>query len=50
MLIAMIGVVAYAGVVINLSFTDDWRYTGRPFLIGTVALGGAVNTIPLSNL
>lgn len=26
---------------------DSWRYIGRPFLIGTVAMGGAVNILPV---
>jgi len=27
--------------------SSDWRYTGQSFLIGTVALGGAVNILPV---
>jgi hypothetical protein len=32
---------------VNLPIADDWRYVGRPFLIGTVAMGGAVNILPV---
>jgi hypothetical protein len=27
------------------TWIDGWQYIGRPFLIGTVALGGAINTM-----
>ena len=29
------------------TITDDWRFITKPFLMGTVALGGALNVVPL---
>ncbi len=40
----------YVGLEINLSIKDDWLYTGKPFLIGTVALGTCNSVYNLSML
>jgi hypothetical protein len=40
-------VTALVGYEVNLSISTDWRYVGKPFLIGTVALGGAINILPV---
>ena len=43
----MVGIVSYLGIKIDEPSTDNWRYIGKPFLIGTVALGGAINVMPV---
>jgi len=43
-------VVFVTGIVaehVHQESTNNWIYTGRSFLIGTVALGGATNVIPV---
>lgn len=47
MLVVMVMLVGYAAGQINVQSTNSWQYIGRPFLIGTVALGGAMNTLPV---
>jgi amino acid permease len=47
MLGLMVVVTALVGYEVNLSISTDWRYVGKPFLIGTVALGGAINILPV---
>eukprot|EP01080_Neovahlkampfia_damariscottae_P007420 gene7420-11743_t len=47
MLILMIGVVGFVGFEVNVQFVDNWVFTGKPFLVGTVAIGGAINTLPI---
>jgi hypothetical protein len=47
LLIVMIGVVGVLADMVSVSFKDDWRFLGSPFLLGTVALGGVVNTMPV---
>jgi hypothetical protein len=47
MLVILITVVGFVSFQVNLMSQDNWIFTGRPFLIGTVALGGAINTMPL---
>jgi hypothetical protein len=42
--------VVLTGIVslqVKQGFSDSWQHIGRPFLIGTVALGGAMNTLPI---
>lgn len=42
--------VVLTGIVslqVQQPFSDSWQYIGRPFLIGTVALGGSMNTLPI---
>lgn len=47
MLVVMISVVGFVGFQVNHAYDDNWIFAGRSFLVGTVALGGAVNTLPL---
>lgn len=48
MLIVMVAVVAYLGSVEGDVHDDDyWPALGQPFLIGTIALGGVVNVMPV---
>eukprot|EP00730_Choanoeca_flexa_P013060 TRINITY_DN4928_c0_g1_i2.p1 TRINITY_DN4928_c0_g1~~TRINITY_DN4928_c0_g1_i2.p1 ORF type:complete len:552 (+),score=117.62 TRINITY_DN4928_c0_g1_i2:2-1657(+) len=47
MLVVMVGVVGYVGSKTSTSPTADWSATGAPFLIGTLALGGVVNVMPV---
>ncbi|XP_063430927.1 uncharacterized protein LOC134712874 [Mytilus trossulus] len=35
------------GSEVNREILDDFKATGEPFLMGTVALGGVINTMPL---
>lgn len=43
----MVVLVGVVGMTIDLDSYDNWQYIGQPFLIGTVALGGAMNTMPI---
>ncbi|EDQ87181.1 uncharacterized protein MONBRDRAFT_27639 [Monosiga brevicollis MX1] len=47
MLIVMVAVVGYVGSQTSTAPTADWAATGTPFLIGTLALGGVVNVMPV---
>jgi len=47
MLVLLVVVTAVVAVDANHVITNSWKYIGRPFLIGTVALGGAVNIMPI---
>eukprot|EP01094_Clydonella_sp_ATCC50884_P027763 TRINITY_DN8109_c0_g1_i1.p1 TRINITY_DN8109_c0_g1~~TRINITY_DN8109_c0_g1_i1.p1 ORF type:complete len:484 (-),score=99.41 TRINITY_DN8109_c0_g1_i1:177-1628(-) len=47
LLVLLVGVTAYVGVQTGEHAKDDWTYIGHPFLIGTVALGGAPFVIPV---
>lgn len=47
LLMTMVIIVGIVGSAINHSSIDQWRYTGRSFLIGTVALGGSISTMPI---
>jgi len=47
LLVVMVGLTSIIALQIRQGFTDHWQYIGRPFLIGTVALGGAMNTLPV---
>lgn len=42
-------VIVMVGVIVlgqsKGTWIDGWQYIGKPFLIGTVALGGAINTM-----
>lgn len=43
-------VVAITGAVAsraNQTYNDDWKYVADPFLVTTVALGGAINVLPV---
>lgn len=35
------------GSEVNREILDDFKATGEPFLMGTIALGGVINTMPL---
>lgn len=47
LLLVMVGIGGGLAFVINENFHDDFIHIGKPFLIGTVALGGAINTLPV---
>eukprot|EP01104_Vermistella_antarctica_P019578 TRINITY_DN7734_c0_g1_i1.p1 TRINITY_DN7734_c0_g1~~TRINITY_DN7734_c0_g1_i1.p1 ORF type:complete len:399 (+),score=97.08 TRINITY_DN7734_c0_g1_i1:144-1199(+) len=47
LLVVMVAITAVVGYQVNNAISDDWLYSGQPFLIGTVALGGAVNLLPV---
>ena len=47
LLIVMVGIVGYVAGQVNEPTSDDWTQIGEPFLLGTLSLGGAVNTIPV---
>ncbi len=42
------GVIAIVGLKAGQTIENDWKAIGRPFLLGTVALGGAVNILPVT--
>eukprot|EP01130_Rhizamoeba_saxonica_P017552 TRINITY_DN8535_c0_g1_i1.p1 TRINITY_DN8535_c0_g1~~TRINITY_DN8535_c0_g1_i1.p1 ORF type:complete len:508 (-),score=66.93 TRINITY_DN8535_c0_g1_i1:15-1538(-) len=44
---ALVCVTALVSLSVGESSINNFSYTGRTFLIGTVALGGAINTIPI---
>lgn len=48
LLVLMVIITAVVSANVNLHITNDWRYIGRPFLIGTVALGGVYNILPVA--
>jgi hypothetical protein len=43
----MVGVTAYVGLDIMESIDSDWSHIAESFLMSTVALGGAINLMPL---
>eukprot|EP01027_Heterolobosea_sp_BB2_P018522 GEZU01026078.1.p1 GENE.GEZU01026078.1~~GEZU01026078.1.p1 ORF type:complete len:563 (+),score=72.96 GEZU01026078.1:174-1862(+) len=47
LLFFIVCLVAFLGMVIHDGSNDNWRYVGEPFLMGTVALGGAINSLPV---
>eukprot|EP01147_Barroeca_monosierra_P008594 gene8594-7772_t len=47
MLIVMVVVVGYIGSEAAITPSSSWAYMGSPFLIGTIALGGVVNVMPV---
>lgn len=47
LLVLLVFVTSRVADEVNHPATDSWRYIGRPFLIGTVAMGGAVNILPV---
>eukprot|EP00049_Salpingoeca_infusionum_P024728 m.16780 g.16780 ORF g.16780 m.16780 type:complete len:657 (+) comp7236_c0_seq1:141-2111(+) len=48
MLVVMISVVGYIGAQVDLGAHDaTWSAIGSPFLIGTLAIGGVVNVMPV---
>lgn len=47
MLVVMIGVVGYVGSQSATTPSSSWPSVGAPFLIGTLALGGVVNVMPV---
>lgn len=48
LLVLMVIITAVVSANVNLQISNDWRYIGRPFLIGTVALGGVYNILPVA--
>lgn len=47
MLVFIVILCGVVGFYTNTRWVDNFQYIGRPFLIGTVALGGAANTFPV---
>jgi hypothetical protein len=47
LLVLLVFVTSRVADEVNHPIIDSWRYIGRPFLIGTVAMGGAVNILPV---
>ncbi|EFC35909.1 predicted protein [Naegleria gruberi] len=47
LLLIMVGLVGFISNLTNLEFVDKFQYIGHPFLIGTVSLGGVMNTLPV---
>lgn len=47
LLLVMVGIGGVLGFMIDQEYTDNFLNIGKPFLIGTVALGGAINTLPV---
>ncbi|KAF0973176.1 hypothetical protein FDP41_008383 [Naegleria fowleri] len=47
LLLIMVGLVGFISGQTKLEFTDNFQYIGHPFLIGTVSLGGVMNTLPV---
>lgn len=47
LLVILVGIVAYAAIDINEHITSEWKAIMDSFLMSTVALGGAVNLMPL---
>lgn len=47
LLLGTVAVTFYVGSEINREIHNDFSAFGEPFLMGTVALGGVVNTMPL---
>jgi len=47
-LILMVAATAVVGIQAGNPIDNNWKYVGKPFLIGTVALGGAVNILPIT--
>jgi len=48
LLLVVVCVTTYIGFRINLTTDTDWRYIGKPFLISTITLGGAINILPVT--
>ncbi|XP_076435558.1 uncharacterized protein LOC143275376 [Babylonia areolata] len=47
-LLATTLVTFYVGVTVGRTISNDFAYVGAPFLMGTVALGGTINTMPFT--
>lgn len=47
LLLGTVIVTFYVGASIHREIIDDYSYFGAPFLMGTVALGGVVNVMPM---
>ncbi|XP_052215760.1 uncharacterized protein LOC127834164 isoform X2 [Dreissena polymorpha] len=47
LLLGTVIVTFYVGASVHREITNDFTYFGAPFLMGTVALGGVVNVMPL---
>jgi len=46
-LILLVLITALVGGETREAYVNNWLYVGKPFLIGTVALGGAMNVLPV---
>lgn len=47
LLLFMVGIVGGVAAAIDMSPVSDWAALGEPLLLGTVALGGVVNLLPV---
>ncbi|XP_078695412.1 uncharacterized protein LOC144924269 isoform X6 [Branchiostoma floridae x Branchiostoma belcheri] len=47
LLIATVVVTFFVGAEVSQGISNDFHYIGAPFLMGTVALGGVVNVMPM---
>jgi hypothetical protein len=47
LLVLMVIVTAVIAANINEPIINNWSHVGRPFLLGTVALGGSANVLPV---
>ncbi|XP_074657904.1 uncharacterized protein LOC141910911 [Tubulanus polymorphus] len=47
LLLATVVVTFMVGAEIHHEISNDWKYVGAPFLMGTVALGGIINVMPM---
>lgn len=48
LLVLMVVITAVVSANVNIEISNNWKYIGRPFLIGTVALGGVYNILPVA--
>jgi amino acid permease len=47
LLVLMVVITAYVAIDIHLDINNDWTHLAETFLMSTVALGGAINLMPL---
>ena len=47
LLIFTVVITFYVGMLVKVESESDWTHIGDPFLLGTVALGGVVNVMPM---
>ena len=47
MFAACVVITFLVGAKVDSQYTDDWRAVGEPFLMGTVAIGGIINILPI---
>eukprot|EP01135_Chromosphaera_perkinsii_P000491 Nk52_evm45s96 gene=Nk52_evmTU45s96 len=47
LLVFTVVITAYVGSTVRVASQSDWTHIGDPYLLGTVALGGVVNVMPM---